>query len=301
MGMAKNYEERFSGLIKRVKKMNTTVVEYVNGIEVIKAFNQSANSYERYSDSVKDNADYAVGWMKDTQLFMSMSNTIWPSVWIAILPVGGILYKAGILSAPVFLTVMILSLGIVGPILAAIKFTDSVAQLGTIIGAVCSLLSAPEMKRPSIQTDIQDLTIKFQDVSFSYDENVEEPVLSHVNLIFRPNTMTAIVGPSGSGKSTITKLITGFWEVTSGKITLGGKDIRQMPLSQLTSYVSYVSQDNYLFDVSVRENIRMGRLTATDDEVEEAAKKCGCHDFIVELEHGFINISMCRFVKRLWS
>ena len=287
MGMAKNYEERFSGLIKRVKKMNTTVVEYVNGIEVIKAFNQSANSYERYSDSVKDNADYAVGWMKDTQLFMSMSNTIWPSVWIAILPVGGILYKAGILSAPVFLTVMILSLGIVGPILAAIKFTDSVAQLGTIIGAVCSLLSAPEMKRPSIQTDIQDLTIKFQDVSFSYDENVEEPVLSHVNLIFRPNTMTAIVGPSGSGKSTITKLITGFWEVTSGKITLGGKDIRQMPLSQLTSYVSYVSQDNYLFDVSVRENIRMGRLTATDDEVEEAAKKCGCHDFIVELEHGY--------------
>ena len=146
--------------------MNTTVVEYVNGIEVIKAFNQSANSYERYSDSVKDNADYAVGWMKDTQLFMSMSNTIWPSVWIAILPVGGILYKAGILSAPVFLTVMILSLGIVGPILAAIKFTDSVAQLGTIIGAVCSLLSAPEMKRPSIQTDIQDLTIKFQDVLF---------------------------------------------------------------------------------------------------------------------------------------
>ena len=137
---------------------------------------------------MKDNADYAVGWMKDTQLFMSMSNTIWPSVWIAILPVGGILYKAGILSAPVFLTVMILSLGIVGPILAAIKFTDSVAQLGTIIGAVCSLLSAPEMKRPSIQTDIQDLTIKFQDVSFSYDENVEEPVLSHVNLIFRPNT-----------------------------------------------------------------------------------------------------------------
>lgn len=116
---------------------------------------------------------------------------------------------------------------------------------------------------------------------------MEEPVLSHVNLIFRPNTMTAIVGPSGSGKSTITKLITGFWEVTSGKITLGGKDIRQMPLSQLTSYVSYVSQDNYLFDVSVRENIRMGRLTATDDEVEEAAKKCGCHDFIVELEHGY--------------
>lgn len=99
--------------------------------------------------------------------------------------------------------------------------------------------------------------------------------------------MTALVGPSGSGKSTITKLITGFWEATSGTITLGGVELKQIPLSQLATYVSYVSQDNYLFDESIRENIRMGRLSATDQEVEEVARKCGCHDFITSLEHGY--------------
>lgn len=99
-----------------------------------------------------------------------------------------------------------------------------------------------------------------------------------------------LVGPSGSGKSTITKLITGFWEATSGTISLGGVDLKNIPLSQLSSYVSYVSQDNYLFDESIRENIRMGRLSATDQEVEDVARKCGCHDFIMDLEHGYDTI-----------
>ena len=81
--------------MKRVQKMNATIIEYVDGIEVIKAFNQSANSYQKYSDAVNDDARYAVDWMKDTQLFMSMSNTIWSSVWLAVLPVGAVLYQDG--------------------------------------------------------------------------------------------------------------------------------------------------------------------------------------------------------------
>ena len=290
MGMSQGYSERFSGLMKRVQKMNATIIEYVGGIEVIKAFNQSANSYQKYSDAVNDDARYAVDWMKDTQLFMSMSNTIWPSVWLAVLPIGAVLYQHGTLSAPVFLTIMILSLGIVGPILGAIKFTDNISQLGTIVGEVGNLLDAPEMVRPDHDADIHDLSIHFQDVSFSYDLKAPMPILDHINLIIKPGTMTALVGPSGSGKSTITKLITGFWEATSGVITLGGVDLKKIPLSQLSSYVSYVSQDNYLFDESIRENIRMGRLSATDQEVEDVARKCGCHDFIMGLEHGYDTI-----------
>ena len=290
MGMSRGYSERFSGLMKRVQKMNATIIEYVGGIEVIKAFNQSANSYQKYSDAVNDDARYAVDWMKDTQLFMSMSNTIWPSVWLAVLPIGAILYQHGTLSAPVFLTIMILSLGIVGPILGAIKFTDNISQLGTIVEEVGNLLDAPEMVRPDHDADIHDLAIHFQDVSFSYDLKAPKPILDHINLTIQPGTMTALVGPSGSGKSTITKLITGFWEATSGVITLGGVDLKKIPLSQLSSYVSYVSQDNYLFDESIRENIRMGRLSATDQEVEDVARKCGCHDFIMGLEHGYDTI-----------
>lgn len=290
MGMSRGYSERFSGLMKRVQKMNATIIEYVGGIEVIKAFNQSANSYQKYSDAVNDDASYAVDWMKDTQLFMSMSNTIWPSVWLAVLPIGAVLYQHGTLSAPVFLTIMILSLGIVGPILGAIKFTDNISQLGTIVGEVGNLLDAPEMVRPDHDADIHNQSIQFQDVSFSYDLNDSKPILDHINLTIQPGTMTALVGPSGSGKSTITKLITGFWEATSGTISLGGVDLKNIPLSQLSSYVSYVSQDNYLFDESIRENIRMGRLSATDQEVEDVARKCGCHDFIMGLEHGYDTI-----------
>ena len=163
-------------------------------------------------------------------------------------------------------------------------------QLGTIVGEVGNLLDAPEMVRPNHDADIPNLSIQFQDVSFSYDLKDPKPILDHINLTIQPGTMTALVGPSGSGKSTITKLITGFWEATSGVITLGGVDLKKIPLSQLSSYVSYVSQDNYLFDESIRENIRMGRLSATDQEVEDVARKCGCHDFIMGLEHGYDTI-----------
>ena len=284
MGMARGYEEKFSDLMRRVQVMNGTVVEYVNGIEVIKAFNQSAASYQKYADAVNDNASFAVSWMKETQLFMSMSNTVWPSVWIAVLPIGGLFYRNGSLSASVFLTIIIISLGIVGPILGAIKFTDSISQLSTVINTVSELLDAPEMKRPEENIQINDLTIKFQNVCFSYGNT---PVLNGVNMEIQPGSITALVGPSGSGKSTLAKLLTGFWEVNDGSITLGGMDIRKMPLSQLSSYISYVSQDNYLFNESILENIRMGRPSASDEEVISAAKQCGCHGFIMGLNNGY--------------
>lgn len=105
---------------------------------------------------------------------------------------------------------MILSLGIVGPILGAIKFTDNISQLGTIVGEVGNLLDAPEMVRPDHDADIHNQSIQFQDVSFSYDLNDSKPILDHINLTIQPGTMTALVGPSGSGKSTITKLLPAF-------------------------------------------------------------------------------------------
>lgn len=122
-------------------------------------------------------------------------------------------------------------------------------------------------------------------VSFGYHGDKE--ILHDVSLAIPAGTMTALVGPSGSGKSTIAKLIAGFWDVQSGTVTIGGVDEKKIPLKQLYDQAAFVSQDNFLFDETVRENIRMGRMSATDAEIEAACRAAGCDGFIRELEKGY--------------
>ena len=284
-GMANGNEEKFQGLIMRVRKMTSTVVEYIGGIEVIKAFNQSANSYQKYSDAVEDNAAYAVNWMKSVQLYKSMLVTIWPSVLVCVLPIGCVLYRNGSLSVPAFVTCIVLSLGIITPILNAMNFTDSISQMKSVVGELCAVLDEKELDRPETPVSIHSSNIVLENVSFSYES--EKPLLKNINLSIPENSITAFVGPSGGGKSTITKLIAGFWDVTNGTVKLDGTDIRKIPLSQLMDNIAYISQDNYLFDETVLENIRMGKPSATDEEVYQAARDCGCYDFILNLENGF--------------
>lgn len=284
-GMANGYEDKFQGLMMRVRKMTNTVVEYIGGIEVIKAFNQSVDSYQKYSDAVEDNALYAVNWMKSVQIYKSMVFTVWPSVLVSVLPVGCVLYRNGSLSVPVFVTCIVLSLGIITPILNAMNFTDSIAQMKSIVGELCSVLDEKELKRPVQPVKLDSFNISMENVSFSYEEGT--PLLEQVNLSIPEKTITAFVGPSGGGKSTITKLIAGFWDVTDGAVKIDGINIREIPLEQLMDQVAYISQDNYLFDETVLENIRMGKPAATDEDVYQAAKDCGCHDFILTLENGF--------------
>ena len=119
----------------------------------------------------------------------------------------------------------------------------------------------------------------------------DQEVLHGVNLTIKEGTVNALVGPSGSGKSTIAKLIASFWDVDSGEVLYGGVDIRDIPLDEYNKHIAYVSQDNYLFDETVMENIRMGNPKASDEDVINAAKSCGCHDFIMNLEKGYDTIA----------
>lgn len=288
-GMANGYEEKFQGLIFRTKKMTNTVVEYIGGIEVIKAFNQSANSYRKYSDAVEDQASYAVNWMKSVQVYKSMLFTIWPSVLVCVLPVGCALYQNGSLGAPAFVTCIILSMGIIPPILNAMNFTDSISQMKAVMGEIGSVLDEKELERPGAPVPLNSSDITLEHVSFSYEEGTS--LLEDVSLSIPEKTITAFVGPSGGGKSTITKLIAGFWDVTEGAVKMDGTDIRRIPLEQLMDRIAYIYQDNYLFDETVLENIRMGKPSATDEEVYQAAKDCGCYDFIMKLEKGFQTIA----------
>ena len=280
-GYAKDNE----GAVRATTEMSTTVIEYINGIEVIKAFNQGKASYTKLTDKVRANAQYYYDWMRRSQLGMSMAYAFFPAQMLTILPFGWLFYTHGTLTAEAFVTVIILALGMTAPIVAAFNFVDTLALVGTTVSQVDEILKAEEQEHGTQSVEFADHGIEVSGVSFGYHDDKE--ILHDVTLSIPQNGMTALVGPSGSGKSTLAKLIAGFWDVKDGKITMGGHDLREIPLGELYDQVAFVSQDNYLFDDTVRENIRMGRISATDAEVEEAAHNAGCDSFIGDLEKGF--------------
>ena len=285
MAVMAGYGKQYEGSVKTTQAMNSAIVEYIGGIEVIKAFNQGKNSYEKFSSRVRANAAYYYNWMKKCQFGMALAYAIAPTTLITVLPVGWIFYTDGSLSAEVFLTTIILSMSIVGPLIAAMGFVDNLAKVGTIVGSVDEILLKPEQDHGTQPAQLGRPDIALDHVSFGYAQDKE--ILHNISLTIPAGSLTALVGPSGSGKSTIAKLIAGFWDVTEGRITLGGVEESCIPLEQLYDQVAFVSQDNYLFDDTIRENIRMGRVNATDQEVEQVAKAAGCDGFIRQLEHGY--------------
>ncbi|HHD5103064.1 TPA: ABC transporter ATP-binding protein [Streptococcus pyogenes] len=286
MGLVmKNYAVQYEGSVKVNREMNSAIVEYVNGIEVIKTFNQDKRSYAKYKDKVIANARYFYEWMKSCQLPVSLSKNISPTTMITVLPFGWYFYISGSLSAEVFISVIILSLGIAGPLLETINFVDGLAKIGTIANSINSILEGKEQKHSDGEVTIQQYNIDLQNVKFGYEE--EKEILHGISLNIKEGTTVAFVGPSGSGKSTLAKLIAGYWDITEGNINIGGYNLKEIPLKQLYSSTAFVSQDNFLFNESIRENIRMGNPSASDKEVEDIAKKSGCHDFIMKMEHGY--------------
>lgn len=285
MLVMKDYGVKYQGSVETAQAMNSAIVEYIGGIEVIKAFNQGQTSYNKFSDKVIANASYFYNWMKSCQFPTSLAKAIFPTTLVTVLPIGWLLYTSGSLDVEVFIITVILSLGIAGPLMAAMNFTDSLAKIGTIVSSVDEILTGEEQHHSEAPVTFRSMDISLKNVSFGYHEDKE--ILHDINLDIPAGTMTAFVGPSGSGKSTIAKLIAGFWDVDGGSISIGGHNLKSIPLEQLYDQVAFVSQDNYLFDESIRENIRMGRVTATDSDVERAAEAAGCGGFIRELEHGF--------------
>ena len=281
----KNYAVQYEGSVKVSREMNSAIVEYVNGIEVIKTFNQDKKSYAKYKDKVIANAKYFYDWMKSCQLPVSLSKNISPTTLITVLPFGWYFYTHGSLGAEIFVPVIILSLGIAGPLLETINFVDGLAKIGTIANSINSILEGKEQNHSDQFRDIKNFDIDLQNVKFEYEKGKE--ILHGISLNIKQGSTVAFVGSSGSGKSTLAKLVAGYWDINSGNIMIGGYNLMDIPLKQLYGLVAFVSQDNFLFNESIRENIRMGNPNASDEEVEDIAKRSGCHDFIVKMEHGY--------------
>ena len=282
-GSAKFYERT----VRATKDLNNTAVEYINGIQVIKVFGKTKSSYEKFVKDAKEAANSYIDWMRSSMMPFTFAMVIMPSTMISVLPIGGLLVKAGTLSPSDFATIIILAVGVIAPIITCMSYSDDIRKMGTIMDEVRSIVEAPEMKRPENGTvpDSNDLVL--ENVKFGYGD---KEVLHGISMDIPEGSFTAFVGPSGSGKSTVARLIASLWDVNEGRITLGGKDIREIPLNKYSDRIAFVSQDNYLFNMSVRENIRIGRADASDKEVENAARMSGCHEFIMGLENGYDTI-----------
>lgn len=285
--MMKNFNHQYADYMESSNYVNGVIVEYVEGIEVIKAFNQSSTSYEKFANAVESFKTYTLKWYQSTWKLMNFGNAVLPSTFLGTLPVGLLLYYNGTLTPQDLVICLILSLGIVGPLM---NFTTYVNEMKTVeyaVHDVDKLLSVSELPDEKTDVNLPHYDIHLQEVSFSYDQTQGNNVLSHISLDIPEGKFTALVGPSGGGKSTIARLIARFWDVSDGSITIGGTDIRKIPLSQLADTVSFVTQDNFLFNCSIKENIRLGNPQASDEEVFAAAKAACCDEFILNLEHGY--------------
>ena len=287
-GMMLDYKPSFERTVQTTKDLNDAAVEYIDGIEVIKAFGKTESSYAKFTKAAMAYSDSFISWMKRCSIFHALMMVVTPYTLLTVLPFGAHYVENETLTIPNFVMCIILSLGIVGPLITVGSYTDDLGKIGVIVGEVVGILEQPELKRPAESTAVpKDNSVTLTDVKFGYHD---KEILHGVTMELKAGTVNAIVGPSGSGKSTIAKLIASLWDVNSGSIKIGGTDIKQLSLTDFNRKIAYVAQDNYLFNESVRENIRQGNPNATDEQVIEVTKKSGCYDFIMQLENGFDTI-----------
>lgn len=265
--------------------MNNTIIEYVNGMEVIKVFNRVDTSYHRFEKDVKSYRDFTVAWYKVCWPWMALYSSILPSVALFALPIGAYFVLAGYSTLPDL--VLILCMGFsVGPmLLKALGFTSTMPNVNYKILSLEKTLETPPLKQTDKPFSGKDHTVEFENVRFAYRGDSDE-VLHGVSLTAHEENLTAFVGESGSGKSTLAKLLVHFYDLTGGTIKIGGQDIRDMSIEALNNEISYVAQEQFLYNISLMDNIRLGKLDATDDEVMEAAQKAQCDEFLARLDNG---------------
>lgn len=278
------------------QKMNNTIIEYVNGMEVVKVFNRDADSYARLRDDVLAYRDYTLAWYKAAWPWMAMYSSLLPCTIILTLPVGSWFVLRGWSTLADLILTLCLALSIGTPLLKSLSFLPTLPQLNYKIAALEQVLEAVPLAQTEDDFHGADDSVRFAHVSFAYEktapgpdgqpQTVSEPVLQDISFTARTGEKTALVGESGSGKSTLAKLLVHYYDVADGAIIIGGQDLREMSLAALNDHISYVAQDQYLFNTSLLENIRLGRPNATEDEVLAAADKAQCTEFLARLPQG---------------
>lgn len=278
------------------QKMNNTIIEYINGMEVVKVFNKDAESYERFRKDISDYRDYTLEWYKAAWPWMAIYSSLLPCTIILTLPLGAWFVLCGFSTLPDLILVLCLSLSIGIPLLKSLSFLPTMPQLNYKIAALEQVLETAPLQQTDAAFHGKNYDICFDHITFGYEKSQPGPdgrpmvtmdeVIHDISFTAKAGQKTALVGESGSGKSTLAKLLIHYYDPQQGSISIGGQKITEMSLEVLNSQVSYVAQDQYLFNTSLLENIRMGRPDATDEDVLEAAKKAQCLEFLEKLPQG---------------
>ncbi len=271
--------------VDKTNELNNTAIDYINGIEVIKVFGKEDDSYQRFKRAAHDGAYCYIDWMRRCLIPQIGGFVIAPYTLLGILPIGALLYMNDQLSLSSLIMTIVLSVTAIGFLLVLFSYADDLKQIEVTIGEVLKIVHATPLERPKEASALPECyDISIDHVSFGYEE---KEVLHDVSLRIGSGTFTAFVGPSGAGKSTLAKLIASYYDPGQGSISIGGVNLRDIPLEEYNAMVSYVSQNNYLFNMSIYDNIRVAKPDATNAEIEEICRRCGVDAFIRSLEDGY--------------
>ncbi|MFV2019272.1 ABC transporter ATP-binding protein [Micromonospora sp. LOL_023] len=285
--MMRGGAEKFAQYDAATERLSGASVEFVQGIAVVKRFGQVGRSHRRYRDQMRQYVDFIGQWTRETAALQSVTEVVTSPVVVLVylLAVSTGLVSTGAADPIDVLPGLLLGLGLTGPLMklgSSAQFLRDAAKAQESLAAFFALPPVTQADTPVMP---QGHGVGFERVSFSYDG--QHQVLHDIAATCAPGTVTALVGASGSGKSTLAKLAPRFYDVTQGRVTIGAADVREIPSDQLYRAVGFVFQDVQLLRVSLRDNIRLTRPDATDEEVQRVARAAQIHDRILRFERGY--------------
>ncbi|WP_318661919.1 ABC transporter ATP-binding protein [Treponema sp.] len=281
--MMKAGMSKMGAYYESAKKMNNTIIEYVNGMEAIKVFNKDGDSFRRFGDAVRSYRDFTLAWYKVCWPWMAVYNSTLPCLALFTLPFGALMVLSGKIVLSELVLVLCMSFAVGPAILRALSFGGKIPQLNYKIAELEKLMNGQAIKAGTNVFTGKNYDIEFKNIRFSYKK---DEVVHGINLSLKQGTTTALIGESGSGKSTLAKLLVHFYDLDSGTITIGGQNITDMSIEALNNQISYVAQEQFLFNTSLYENILIGRPDATRDEVLDAAHRAQCDEFLTRFPKG---------------
>ncbi len=288
--MMRGGQEKFAEYDASMIRLNSATIEYVHGIAVVKSFGQAGRSHGRYRDETRKFARFYDGWMRETSVVSSLVELVTSPIVVLVYlcAVGAWLCGAGWIPPVDVLPALLLGLGLTAPLLTLGYTAQFLRNAAKARDSLTAFFTEPTMPQPTSPIAPQGHDVAVDGVAFSYDGQRE--VLHEIVASCAPGTVTALVGPSGSGKSTLARLIPRFYDVTAGTVTIGGADVRRIAAAQLYAQVGFVFQDAYVLRTTIRDNIRLTRPEATEEEVERAARAAQIHDRILLLPRGYDSV-----------